>query len=175
MNDANWNKRHVAGKMHDTRKAWVNLPKCDIIMFVGDNKEDPTYVYEEETPPVRIEFRVPGRRSSMLISLTHMTVAELDAFEEFMTHAIKRARPIVETLDRTAQEAYENGDDGFERLYRPLPLFIDRERSESEHSEGIQSGPEGSDVEHNSSIGGDRQDDDRDSGSTTFDGTSQDL
>lgn len=173
MSDPNWNKRHVAGKMHDTRKAWVNLPKCDVIMFVGDNKDK--YHYDEDTPPVRIEFRVPGRRSSMLISLTNMTSVELDKFEEFMLHAINRARPIVKDLDRIAQEAYENGDDGFERLYRPLPIFVDRERSESEHGQGVQSGSEGSDVEYDDSAGDSGPDDDRDSGSAAPDGTTQEL
>ena len=171
-----WNVRHSAGRMQDTRKAWATLPKFDAILFVG-NKEDSTSKqnFEADTPPVRIEIRIPGRRNPTMISLTHMTAAELNVFEEFFLHAISKARPICETLDQRAQEAFENGDDSFERLYRPVPQFVDRERGITKHGESVPSRPEGSDEQYNYTGDNPESNDDGDSGGATSDGSSQDA
>ena len=137
--------------MSESRRAWANLPKFDVILFVG-NPEEEQQNFEPDTPPVRMELRVPGRRYPTVISLTLMTAAELDVFKEFMDTAFERARPICELLDQRAQEAFENGDDSHVRLYRPEPKFFNRDLpatpnnqwSEPEHDPSIQSGSEGS-------------------------------
>lgn len=156
-----WNRKNTAGKMLDSRKAWVSLPKFDIILFVGEPEEE-RQVFNTDTPPVRIEMRSPGKRYPTVVSLTLMTCDELDTFMEFMNHAYNRARPICELLDQRAQEAFENGDDSHTRLYRPEPKFFNRElpkepddqRSESEHDSGLQGRSDGDDEHGDSSIDG---------------------
>lgn len=159
-----WDQKHTAGRMADTRKAWVTLPKFDLIMFVGVNEDETkpskSQDFDPDLPPVRFEMRVPGRRYPTIVSLTYLTTEELDAFKQFMDHAFERARPICEELDRKAQEAYDNGDDGYARLYRPVPQFFDRERDESEHDQSVQSGSEGSDEERHDPGADDVRDDD---------------
>lgn len=182
--DQNWNKRRAAGKMVNDRRAWATLPKFDLILFVGDDLSNPEInkdsKYDYPHSPVYFDIRYPAKRNPTRISLTGMTTAELDVFEKFILHAISRARPIVEDLDRMAWEAFENGDDSYERLYRPDPQFIDREggdlpvianrkRSVSEHNQSIQGRPEGSDQEYDNSNSELEQNDAGDSGGNASD------
>ena len=59
--------------------------------------------------------------------LTNLTGPELDAFERTFQHAIELARPSVEARDKLAKEAFDSGDDSYERVYRALPTFVVRE------------------------------------------------
>lgn len=164
-----WNQKRTAGKIVDQRVAWANLPKYDFILFVGSDKPNSTQEFDPDTPPVRIELRSPGRNNPTVISLTHMTADELYCFERFMQHAIDKARPICDLLDRRAQEAFDNGDDSFERLYRAVPQFVDRERGIKEHGPSVQSGLERFRGERHEFPTGSKSDDSGDAGSTTPD------
>lgn len=145
-----WGKKNSAGMMTDSRRAWASLPKFDVILFVG-NPEEEKQNFDPDTPPVRMELRVPGRRNPTVISLTLMTADELAVFKEFMDTAFERARPICELLDQRAQEAFENGVDSHTRLYRPDPKFFNRdlpstsdnEWRKPEHDPSIQGRLEG--------------------------------
>lgn len=129
-----WNQPRQAGVISDERQAWLTLPNFDFILFVGQGDEE---YFEPDTPPVRVEFRQPGRRWNTRLSLTQLTAPELEELKKFFDHAFEKARPICEKLDERAQEAFASGNDGHSRLYRPLPIFYDRERFLSEYREGV--------------------------------------
>lgn len=133
-----WNQPRQAGIISDERQAWVTLPGFDFITFIGQGDDEK---FSPDTPPVRIELRQPGRRYNTRISLTQLTEAELIELKKFFDHAFEKAQPICRTLDERAKEAFVNGNDGHSRLYRPVPIFYDRERFLTEHSKGIQERP----------------------------------
>jgi hypothetical protein len=134
--------------MSETREAWIDMPRFSAILFEGYSEDTREWKeaqghkileYDPDLPPVKIEIRYPGRRNSVTFNLTGMTAQELEEFKKFWDYAFEKARPICESLDEKAKEAYDNGDDAYARLYRTIPRFIIRQRSESEHGTGIPS------------------------------------
>lgn len=69
--------------------------------------------------------------ATISINLTRFREDELDIFEEVISYAIKRARPVVQERDRVAREAYARGDGTYERLHRGTPKISYIERKES--------------------------------------------
>lgn len=137
--------------MSDSRAAWVDMPKFQMVLFVGHDPDwlewkeeegDGVKHYPEDLPPVRIQMREAGKKFPTTISLTGMTRPELDAFKEFMDLAFAAAQPVCERLDELALEAFtENGDDSFARIYRTIPTVLVRERVQQEHRAGLPVGP----------------------------------
>jgi hypothetical protein len=71
------------------------------------------------------------------LSLTNMTVEELDAFEALIKTGIELARPICEELDELAQDEYSKGNTRNTRLYRQLPVVTAFPRHLKAHAERL--------------------------------------
>ena len=82
-----------------------------------------------------LAFRV-GRRD-ISIHLTDLTLDELEWFQRFMNHAIDEARPLVQQVDQASLDAAEEGNSVDERLYRPVPTFLTRERGIPRYHSGV--------------------------------------
>lgn len=100
-------------------------------------------IESDEVPLICLWFALPTADYSVGVTLTAMTSEELEAWIEFVNKSVDRARPIVAELDRRAQEAYENGNDAYGRLYRQVPGTYRRKRTKPQHSEGLRGGLEG--------------------------------
>lgn len=91
---------------------------------------------------------IPGRNRPMAWNLSAMTSAELNATRDFFNHLFNLADPIIRERDKVAQDAFDKGDDTYQRVYRPLPQFVARPWEEFTNSEGLLDGspnpPEGS-------------------------------
>lgn len=87
---------------------------------------DPAANVQDETPSVTVLLSEGVGRAPFRVGLARFTEQELDLFEEFITLAIKMARPVVLERDRIAAEAFEEGDDSFSRVYRQDPKLIVR-------------------------------------------------
>lgn len=142
--------RAIMGQMADTREAWVDMPKFQAVLFVGHDEDWLEWKADQgkdftpkpdEPPPVRVQIRIPGRRYPTNFALSGMTVPELKAFKAFMDMAFEKALPSCEYQDAAALKAYEEGDDSFARIYRPIPKLLTRQRVQSEHPQGLPSGP----------------------------------
>lgn len=135
-------------RMTDSRESWVECNRQSFILFVGHDQDwldwkeakgDPVTDYDPEHPPMRIEIRLPGRRTSTVIPLSASTVEELTTLREFLNRAIDMALPISEYYDRRALDAFQNeGDTSYARLYRPIPKLFVRERLLAEHGQSVQ-------------------------------------
>lgn len=77
-----------------------------------------------------------GIKRTMSVSLSDMTPEELNEFQKFVNLVIDRARPVTELREIKAKEAFDEGDDSYYRLYRPLPRYVDRTGQGSEHDKG---------------------------------------
>lgn len=69
-------------------------------------------------------------RSGLKWILTNFTHEELMALSEIFNLACDLAEPVVLERDRLAREAFENGDDSHERVYRSPPTKVVRRRQE---------------------------------------------
>jgi hypothetical protein len=65
------------------------------------------------------------QRALTTMDLTSLTERELVALRQFLNDVIDRALPIVQSLDRIAASAAENGDVSYKRLWRPDPVRHD--------------------------------------------------
>jgi hypothetical protein len=79
---------------------------------------------EEEGLVTLLGIRTGSKGTGVVIDLTHLTEAELDALKEFVIEAIERSRPSVQKRDATAREAEANGDYSFERSNRANPKLV---------------------------------------------------
>lgn len=128
-----------------TRIAWVKAHVYEMVIHKG-NSEDPDdlkyHLDPEIGDPVRLVLRVPRARP-IIMYLTSLTVAELDALQTFFNKAIDLARPIAAKLDAQAQQAFEEGDDSYSRIYRAVPEIVERQRKVGQHGTSVPSGPDG--------------------------------
>jgi hypothetical protein len=101
--------RLVAARLMDN-SVIVNVPKDD----------------ETDMPVVLLQFvKNNASNRNFIISLSRMTVEELDLFEEIVNIAINLARPLSHHLDQWVEENKEELSADFEsRLYRPLPTVV---------------------------------------------------
>jgi hypothetical protein len=99
--------------------------------------DDPTSKAQENTPSITLLLSQGSGKVPFRINLGSFTEKELDYFEEFITLAIRLARPTVIERDRVAQAALEQGDDSYGRVYRQDPKLVVRpkaKRAGDEHS-----------------------------------------
>ena len=113
------------GKWSETSRVHLDLHRFSASLYVvGDGTKNPD-LEGEEGPEVIVAFSRDGEL--MYMSLTSLTHAGLGAFKEFMDIAVANAQDIVLQRDQTAQEALENGDDSYVRVYRTVPNIVIRE------------------------------------------------
>lgn len=121
------NRRRITpyGKWSETSRVYLDLHrfKSSLYIVTGANKED--VKSGEEGPEVIMGFSRDGEL--MYMNLTSLTHRELQALKEFMNIAVANAQDIVIRRDEAAQEALENGDDSFVRIYRRIPEIVIRE------------------------------------------------
>lgn len=135
------------GKLADGRKAWVQLPRFEAIVYQQPatlaEEDDPIEFPEAGLDLVRLVLFRNNRRAKFLLNLTSYTAAELDALRKIIEVAFDAAKPICEELDRRAKQAWEEGNDTHARIYRSVPEVVIRQRNESQHHPRLPSRPEG--------------------------------
>lgn len=114
-----YQKRYNA-KFSDARRAWLDLPRLKLSLFVNEETED-------DTESVTIQIALFGRNLPFRIGLGGMTQAELSATKEFFDLAWANALPIVKRRDQEAQEEFDEGDTSNSRIYRVVPRVFVRE------------------------------------------------
>lgn len=75
------------------------------------------------------------------LTLTRMTEDELMKFKDFMDLAFMAAAPIVRRRDQVAQEAADEGDDSYTRVYRQAPVMVVRKGTSGQHFESVSQRP----------------------------------
>lgn len=134
----------VLGKFSETLESKVDFADFQLILFEGHEVREHMVKEPNGADPFDLVARsLTAYRSAppLRISLTGMTVAELEKFREFINRAIEKALPIAEELDLMAKEAFKNGDDSFTRLYRTIPEIFIRKPKAKLDSEGLHDGP----------------------------------
>lgn len=123
------------GKFPPERKRWLT---CGGLLFLHYVQPDGSHKNGEGSIAgwgESHQLTLVNRRTSSRFTadLTEMTELELDEFQKFVNLVIDRARPVTKLRDTKAREAFDAGDDGYTRLYRSVPEYVDRERSSGEH------------------------------------------
>lgn len=85
---------------------------------------------------------IMGMRGGSLMNLTRMTEPELLAIKQLLDQAFELALPVVRQRDEEANEAFNEGDDSFERVYRQVPKLVYREGAVKEYMQSLRNGPE---------------------------------
>lgn len=135
------------GRLPDDQVGFLQLSKYTVSVFQNDliPSEEIDSEMPEPLDVIRVAFRFPGRRAATTLNLTALTGEELTALRTIIDHAFALAEPIVDELDQRAQEAHDNGDDSYSRLYRSLPALIIRERVVRAHDQSVPDRPDGVD------------------------------
>jgi len=140
------------GRLGDAVHAWLDTFVTQVKILVyphGWHEEEEELTGVKHAPALKAE---PGDTIRLVMikagrpayyTLTAMTHEELKLFREIVTMALDMAEPIVIERDRKAQDAFDQGDDSFARIYRQVPRLIVRERNVRADSEGVHDGPEG--------------------------------
>lgn len=125
-----------AGRMSDLRKMWVRVGKWELILYMGEveDEQEPDFDLGES---VFFTITYAGSKKATM-NLTAFTEEELSAFATFVERVVEQARPICKVRDDAAKEAFDEGDDSFIRLYRPVPEIIVRKGALPEYDEGIR-------------------------------------
>lgn len=123
------------GIMSERRVAWIRtMLGTSVVMFYPPGwTEAETEEEQEELKKIKVEtgptVRLIINRSNarpVQMNLTSLTADELNMTREFYNLLFDLAEPIVQERDRVAQDAYDNGDDGFARIYREVPQVVVR-------------------------------------------------
>lgn len=130
------------GKLSDARWAFTTTAIGQVIIHVElfkDEEGNDT----DDIRDIKIVFTKPGRTSApVVLTLTAGTVDELQSLQHIIQSAFDWALPVARQRDKEAQDAYNSGDDSFDRIYRQLPTLVYRKRPQSEHDKGVHDGPE---------------------------------
>lgn len=132
------------GQLTDNKLAFVNVFFGQFVIwadFVNDDEGNPT----DEILDIKLMHPMP-RRPAIAWNLTALTEDELIAFKHLLDTAFEWALPYVKHRDKEAQDAYENGDDSFSRIYRQVPKLVYRPGAKPEYRESVQHGPENADA-----------------------------
>ncbi len=85
---------------------------------------------------------IMGMRGGSLMNLTRMTEPELLAIKQLIDQAFELALPVVRQRDEEADEAFNEGDDSFERVYRAVPKLVFREGAVAAYMQSLRNRPE---------------------------------
>lgn len=142
--------KRLAGRYGPARESWVQLMGDEYVLYEyngddddsdGDRGSDRS---DSDLPRIVVAISSRGGRSTR-VTLTNMTVNELEHLQRFIDRAIEKAKPICAEIDRRAEQAWEAGDDSYPRLYRPIPELHLRARREPEHDAVVQDRPDDAD------------------------------
>jgi len=134
-------RRQIPDRYTESRYAWAQLPKFEVIIYHGDGLDEAQSLDETDrddmeglqVKPIRLLFRYPNVKMSF--NFTAWSEKELDAFSEMVNHAIDIARPAVRALDARAYEEFQAGKDDNPRTWRPEPVVVYRDRLRPDYSE----------------------------------------
>lgn len=118
------------------RKVWTRTIGHEAILYHRLPSDD-------EIEEVRLGIRANSQNRPTYVSLTTLTVEEIDALKVVIDEAFALARPICVRFDEEAHQRWEaESDDSNSRLYRAVPVIYRRKRDESQHGEGVPERPE---------------------------------
>jgi hypothetical protein len=134
-------RRRVTGindRFDEARKRWVRVEGLEYVQYAVPAGERDRGEGARESWGVTHLLSIFSKRTShkFVTDLSEMTVAELDAVQEFLNTVFDEAREVCEHRDRLAREAFEDGDDSLARLYREVPRVVDRSRKGEQHGQG---------------------------------------
>jgi hypothetical protein len=130
--------RTRTGRYGENRESWVDLALLEAVLYIGptDNEFDQTD-FPEEVDSVRLLLAKKGTKLKIGLPLTHMTEDEVEVFREFMNRALDLAQTKCRELDQKARQAFDQGDDTYARLYRPVPRLVVRSRIVTADGSGV--------------------------------------
>ncbi len=122
--------------------ALASLEKISIKVF-GNKPTAPKTDLEEDIPVEvgeDIILAMDRNNSKLVVNLSSLTTAELEAFSQIVNLAIEDARIVVKDRDRIAEEAMASGDAIFYRSLRGDPKVTVFRRTERPHDPGVHGG-----------------------------------
>lgn len=124
----------MKGKISNNRWAWVATYIGQWII---------SGLPEKEHVSIYLSFAIPNAIKPVQWNLTALTHAELMAMKTIINEAINLAEPVTIALDKEAEDAFQNGDDSFLRIYRQVPQLVFRSGEKSPYGKSVPLGPDG--------------------------------
>lgn len=142
-------RRPRDGRISENRFVWARTVIGQFIGMIYDNNvsvdketgEEVVHNPPENGPDIYLILPQQGRQP-IKYCLTALSAAELKVTRQLLVLLFDLAEPICEGRDRMAQDAYDEGDDSFSRVYREVPQFVVREGPLRTHYEGLYDGLE---------------------------------
>jgi len=133
--NANFRNDRDEGKISENRLAWLRTAVGQAVIMFYDKKED---VEDEDPndnvelfarlgPSVRLFFPRPNSRT-VVLDITSLTLDELIKMRELFSLLFDLAEPSVRLRDKVAQDAFNKGDDSYNRSFRPVGQVVVRTR-----------------------------------------------
>lgn len=109
---------------------WVLTEPARVSMYVGVESR-------EICNDLIISIKQLGRAMGASMNLTRMTEEELLATKKLLDRAFELALPVVQRRDKEANDALDQGDDTYPRVYRAVPQLVYREGAVTEYRESL--------------------------------------
>jgi len=135
-------KRYISGRVDDSKAAFTDTYMGRYFIIIGNKTEEQDAGQPGDDVVLCFPKKSYRRNTGPAISLTNLTYLELQTLRKLFDLAFEWAEPIVQERDRVAQDAFDQGDDSFERLYRRVPNLVIRKRPKRENSDGVRERPE---------------------------------
>jgi hypothetical protein len=109
------------GRVAKNKLAWLNTQTTrQVSLHVFNSgeydEENGIEVSSEPGPSYVLMMPVPGRKRPLTWNLSGMTQEELTATRQFFDHAFSLADPVTRERDQVANEAFQQGDDSYQRV-----------------------------------------------------------
>lgn len=136
-------QRFRGGRFSKNRLAWLH---CVMGQFVVMKDYDVDELEKIQLDPewgatYRLLIPRAGTRP-VALNFTAMTHEEFVAFRKLFDLICELAEPVILERDRIAQDAFDKGDDSFNRSYRQIPQLVIREGALGADDQGVHDGPD---------------------------------
>lgn len=128
----NFRNDRSADKMSENRLAWIRTVMGQAVIMYYNSREEGVEETEEEIDhlselgaSVRLMLPRPNART-ITFDITSLTMDELVKMREFYNLLFDLAEPSVRQRDKTAQDAFDSGNDSYARSYRPIGQVVVR-------------------------------------------------
>lgn len=143
-----------SGRISKNRFAWLRTALGQFVVMrylppeedeEGEEGEpDPNRPKDREVGPSYVlQISHPQSKRPLSINFTALTLAEFEKTRQLFNLLFDLAEPVIRERDQVARDAFAEGDDSFNRLYREVPRLIIREGAGRQNIEGVQYGPSG--------------------------------
>lgn len=133
------------GRISPNRIAWLRTVIGQFVVMKDYDLESTDSPTEFDPVESGSTYRLLLPRQSgrpITYNITALTHEEFIALRKLFDLLFELAEPVILERDRIAQDAFDQGDDSFNRSYRQVPQLVIREGALRADDQGVHDGPD---------------------------------